>query len=152
MSEESSIIQRKESAASSISVNSNSQPQPLSPPTQVSSQNNVNLEHLSKDMIKSTGEYISGEIEMCIADYKLLEQMNRAVTEKYKNLTKYSSSISSEMDKLNEAYAALMPMLSQIDQVEKCVSELEESANKLDSYSKRLEAKFKQFTEKHLSK
>jgi biogenesis of lysosome-related organelles complex 1 subunit 2 len=141
MSEES--IQRKQSVESSISTSSG-QPPVI--------QSNVILEHLSKDMIKSTGDCISGEIEMCIADYKLLEQMNKAVTEKYKNLTKYSSSINSEMDKLNEAYAALMPMLSQIDQVEKCVSELEESANKLDSYSKRLEAKFKQYTEKHLSK
>ena len=118
-------------------------------PLPAQANHNLTLENLSKDMIKSTGDYINGEIDVCIADYKLLEQMNKAVTEKYKNLTKYSSSISSEMDKLNEAYAALMPMLTQIDQVEKCIGDLEESANKLDVYSKKLEAKFKQFSEKN---
>lgn len=107
------------------------------------------LDQLSKDMLKSTGDYIREEIDMCITDYKLLTQMNNSVCEKYKNLTKYTSSISSEMEKLNESYSALMPLLSQIDEVEKCVNELEQSANKLDSYSKRLEVKFKQFCEKN---
>ncbi len=139
---------RKESN-SSILTNASSTTS-TTPQQQVTTQ--TTLEYLSKDMIKSTGDYINGEIEMCIADYKLLEQMNKAVTEKYKNLTKYSSSISSEMDKLNEAYGNLMPMLLQIDQVEKCIGDLEESANKLDLYSKRLEAKFKQFSEKNSSK
>lgn len=107
------------------------------------------LEHLSKDMLKSTGDYIKEEIDLCISDYKLLTQMNKTVCEKYKNLTKYTSNISSEMEKLNESYTALLPLLSQIDEVERCVSELEQSANKLDSYSKRLETKFKQFCEKN---
>ena len=113
---------------------------------------NATLEQLSKEMIKSTGDYITGEIDMCVADYKLLEQMNKAVTEKYKNLSKYSGSISDQMDKLNEAYANLMPMLTQIDEVEKCVGHLEQSAAKLDAYSKRLELKYKQFAEKNLNK
>lgn len=107
------------------------------------------LEHLSKDMLKSTGDYIKEEIDICISDYKLLTQMNKTVCEKYKNLSKYTSNIGSEMEKLNESYTTLLPLLSQIDEVERCVSELEESANKLDSYSKRLESKFKQFSEKN---
>lgn len=110
------------------------------------------LEELSKEMIKTTSEYIKGEIEICAADYKTLEQMNKLVTEKYKQLGKNSSNIIAEMDRLNDSYATLLPMLSQIDDVEKSVEKLESSAAKLDAYSKRLEAKFKQFTDKYLNK
>ena len=114
-------------------------------------QENTNkvLEQLTKEMLQTTSDYIKSEIEMCVADYQLLEKMNRSVEEKYKNLTTVSSSISSEMEKLNEKYAVLLPLLSQIDEVEKCVGELEQSASKLDNYSKRLEIKFKQFAEKN---
>lgn len=135
--------------ASSLSPSS-----PISSPSQdpTSRHSKKILEQLSKDMIKSTGDYIKEEIDICISDYKLLEQMNKLVSEKYKNLNKYTSSISTEMEKLNESYSTLTPLLSQIDEVEKCVGELEQSAIKLDAYSKRLETKFKQFTEKILNK
>ena len=53
------------------------------------------------------------------------------------------------MEKLNEKYATLLPLLVQIDEVEMCIGELEMSATKLDAYSKRLDAKFKQFIEKN---
>lgn len=106
------------------------------------------LEELSRDMIQSTGEYIKGEVDVCVADYKMLEQMNKLVTDKYRGLSLNSSKIMTEMDKLNEAYAQLVPLLGQIESVEKSVDELELTANKLDAYSKRLEAKFKQFTDR----
>ncbi|CAF0828073.1 unnamed protein product [Brachionus calyciflorus] len=139
---------------SQTSPMSPSSPNSLSSPSQDASSRHSKkiLEQLSKDMIKSTGDYIKEEIDICISDYKLLEQMNKLVTDKYKNLTKYTTGISSEMEKLNEAYATLTPLLSQIDEVEKCVGELEQSAAKLDAYSKRLDTKFKQFTEKILNK
>lgn len=38
---------------------------------------------------------------------------------------------------------AILPLLQQIDQIEDSVSKLELAAYKLDAYSKRLEAKFK---------
>ena len=116
------------------------------------SQNSINnqiLDELSKEMIKTAGDYIQTEIDYCVSDYKVLERMNKMVTEKYKNLDKNSANITSEMNKLNEAYASLLPLLSQIDDVEKCITELEKSANKLDIYSKKLESKYKQFAEKH---
>jgi biogenesis of lysosome-related organelles complex 1 subunit 2 len=89
---------------------------------------------------------------MCVADYKILEKMNRSVEEKYKNLSSVSGNINIEMEKLNEKYVNLLPLLSQIDEVELCVTELEASAGKLDVYSKKLETKFKQFIEKNNSK
>ena len=110
------------------------------------------LQDLSKEMLRSTGDYIKSEIDMCVADYKVLEKMNRSVEEKYKNLSNVSGNINIEMEKLNEKYANLLPLLSQINEVEMCVTELETSAGKLDTYSKKLEAKFKQFIEKNNSK
>ena len=112
--------------------------------------NNQILDELSREMIKTAGDYIQTEIDYCVSDYKILERMNKMVTEKYKNLDKNSANISHEMSKLNEAYATLLPLLSQINDVEKCITELEQSANKLDAYSKKLESKYKQFAEKHL--
>lgn len=110
------------------------------------------LQDLSKEMLRSTGDYIKSEIDMCVADYKVLEKMNRSVEEKYKNLSSVSGNINIEMEKLNEKYVNLLPLLSQIDEVELCVTELEASAGKLDVYSKKLETKFKQFIEKNNSK
>ena len=63
------------------------------------------LQDLSKEMLRSTGDYIKSEIDMCVADYKVLEKMNRSVEEKYKNLSSVSGNINIEMEKLNEKYA-----------------------------------------------
>ena len=117
-----------------------------------SSKNAQILEELSREMIQTAGDYIKTEIDICVSDYKVLERMNQMVTDKYKNLDKNSASITNEMKKLNEAYENLLPLLSQIDDIENAITGLEQSANKLDVYSKRLESKYKQFAEKHLNK
>ena len=110
------------------------------------------LNELSKEMLKSTGDYVKMEIDICIADYITLEKMNTVLNDKYNNLADVSSSINVEMTKLNETYTNLIPMLAQIDDLENCVNQLEQSANKLEIYSKRLETKYKQFQEKNSSK
>ena len=135
---------KERTASSSISSSSQSEGRPRG------GQENEDelLERLSKQMLESTGDYIRGEIEMCVADYKALEKMNRMVTNKYKGLGPYSKSIIDQMTKLNEAYTNLQPLLAQIDDVEKCLSELEQSANKLDVYSKRLETRYRQYVER----
>jgi hypothetical protein len=107
-----------------------------------------NLDELSKEMIQKTGDYIKDEIDYCIADYQVLEQINKSVMEKYKTLTSHSKNINQEMSKLNEAYANLLPYLSQINNVEKMIGELEISSHKLEQYSKRLESKYKHFAER----
>jgi len=120
--------------------------------TLASSKNAQILDELSREMIQTAGDYIKTEIDICVSDYKVLERMNQMVTEKYKNLDKNSASITNEMKKLNEAYDNLLPLLSQIDDIENAIIGLEQSANKLDVYSKRLESKYRQFAEKHLNK
>ena len=128
------------------------QTQKIGRSSSTTSNNDSSLEDLSKDMFKTAGDYIKGEIDICVADYNTLERMNKLVIDKYKNLSNLGVNVSNEMTKLNEAYATLVPLLEQIDDVEKCVGELELSANKLDAYTKRLETKYKQFHEKYLSK
>ncbi len=78
--------------------------------------------------------------------------MNKTVSDKYSSLLDVSSNISTEMAKLNETYATLMPLLGQIDDLEMCVGQLEQSANKIDDYSKRLEMKYKLLQEKYSAK
>ena len=53
-----------------------------------------------------------------------------------------TSNINKGMSQLNDKYAELQPYLDQIDEIDQSVSRLEQAAFKLDSYSKRLEAKF----------
>jgi hypothetical protein len=106
------------------------------------------LEHYAKDMIANTGNYIKSEMEICSADYKTLERMNRSVAERYANYTDLAKSISSEMTELNECYDHLFPLLVNINDIEKAVSELETAIVQLDVYSRRLETKFKQYMDK----
>ncbi len=107
---------------------------------------------LSKEMIQKTGDYIKGEVDCCIADYQVLEQINKSIMEKYKTLNSHSTNIDKEMSKLSQAYANLLPLLSQIDNVEKMISDLEISSHKLEQYSKRLESKYKQYAERLATK
>jgi biogenesis of lysosome-related organelles complex 1 subunit 2 len=113
--------------------------------------NNEMMENLSKQMIETAGSYIKSEIDICIADYNTLEKMNKTVTERYNGLNSSSANIINEMNKLNEAYSSLAPLLKQVDDVELCIGELEVSANKLDVYSKKLEARYRQFMDKQHS-
>lgn len=106
------------------------------------------LPKLTQDMIQSTGDYIKSEVDLCVADYKTLESMNKLVKEKYLNYTTLAEAISNEMVDLNTSFDKLQPFLAQIDEIEKCLGVLEQSASKLDAYSKRLEAKYKQIAEK----
>lgn len=109
---------------------------------------NQKLELLANDMIKKSADYIKYEVDTCINDYNTLEKMNKQVKERYSNYTDLAKCISSEMIELNQCYNNLYPLLTQINDIEKCVTDLEQSAAKLDAYSKKLETKYKQFCDK----
>jgi biogenesis of lysosome-related organelles complex 1 subunit 2 len=106
------------------------------------------LETLANEMITNTSNYIKYEVETCINDYKTLEKMNTQVTERYLNYTDLAKSVSNEMIELNHCYNNLYPLLAQVSDIEKCVGDLEQAATRLDAYSKKLEAKYKQFSDK----
>jgi len=93
-------------------------------------------------MFSKTSDWISAELETTAEDYKLLEQMNKVTATKYSDMEQITANISKGMNQLNVKYQELQPYLDQIDQIDESVSRLEQAAYKLDSYSKRLEAKF----------
>ena len=98
---------------------------------------------LCRETFKKTAEYLHGELEGTIEDYKLLENMNRITINKYTEMKSTADSIAVNLQTLNDKYKQLQPFLDQIDQIEESVSTLEQAAYKLDNYSKRLEARFR---------
>ena len=98
---------------------------------------------LCRETFKKTAEYLHGELEGTIEDYKLLENMNRITINKYTEMKSTADSIVVNLQTLNDKYKQLQPFLDQIDQIEESVSTLEQAAYKLDNYSKRLEARFR---------
>ena len=69
--------------------------------------------------------------------------MNRITINKYTEMKSTADSIAVNLQTLNDKYKQLQPFLDQIDQIEESVSTLEQAAYKLDNYSKRLEARFR---------
>ncbi|XP_050419597.1 biogenesis of lysosome-related organelles complex 1 subunit 2 [Adelges cooleyi] len=102
-----------------------------------------NISLLSTKMFQKTSDYLLGELDITLEDYKLLETMNKATTQKYASYRQLASDVGNQILELNQKYKLLEPYLAQIDQIEDSVSKLEQAAFKLDSYAKRLEAKYK---------
>ncbi len=75
---------------------------------------------------------------MTLDDYKLLEEMNKITTNKYKELSQITSNVSKSVDQMNDKYKTLLPNLQLIDKLEEKVTKLEEMAYAIDAYSKRL--------------
>lgn len=102
-----------------------------------------NLSRLANTMFQKTGEYLQEELTATHADYRLLERLNKETIAKYTELKTISSSVAQSLDSLNEKYKKLRPILDNINEIDDSVTKLEQAAYKLASYSKRLEAKFK---------
>ncbi|BFZ17966.1 hypothetical protein BsWGS_21004 [Bradybaena similaris] len=98
---------------------------------------------LCREAFQKTAEYLRGELDGTIEDYKLLEKMNQLTMSKYSEMKHIALSISGALNDLSDKYKSLQPYLEQIDQIEESVTALEQAAYGLDQYSKRLENKFK---------
>ncbi|KAL5019421.1 hypothetical protein ScPMuIL_005143 [Solemya velum] len=99
---------------------------------------------LCSDTFQKTAEYMQGELEGTIEDYKLLEMMNKITITKYSEMKHIALNLGVALQDLNDKVnKTLQPYLDQIDQIEENVSSLEQAAYRLDAYSKRLEAKYK---------
>ncbi|KAF6030683.1 BLOC1S2 [Bugula neritina] len=103
---------------------------------------------LTRDAFVKVAEYLNGELDDSIEDYTMLEKMNRVTSSKYTDIKALVSSVNSSMQDLNAKYDSLQPYIDQIDDIELAVNALEQSAFKLDAYSKQLEARFKEL-ERH---
>lgn len=60
-----------------------------------------------------------------------------------------TGNIAKGVEQLNGKYQELQPYLDQIDQVDESVERLYQAAIKLDSYSKRLESKYKELEKRN---
>ncbi|XP_048763903.2 biogenesis of lysosome-related organelles complex 1 subunit 2-like isoform X2 [Ostrea edulis] len=98
---------------------------------------------LCRETFQKSAEYLHGELEGTIEDYKLLEALNRITITKYTDMKELTENISKGLQDLNDKYSNLRPFLDQITQIDENVTALEQAAYKLDNYSKRLESKFK---------
>lgn len=102
-----------------------------------------NLSRLATKMFQKTGDYISHELSASVEDYKLIENMNKAMMGKVIEMKQMSESIAAKNNELNRKYEELKPLLQKIDDIESTVDKLEAAAYQLDSYTIRLENKFK---------
>ncbi|XP_058459894.1 biogenesis of lysosome-related organelles complex 1 subunit 2 [Malaya genurostris] len=102
-----------------------------------------NLSRLATKMFQKTGEYISYELSSTVEDYKLIENMNKAMMGKVVEMKQMSESITAKNNELNQKYEELKPLLKKIEDIESTVDKLEAAAYQLDSYTVRLENKFK---------
>lgn len=110
------------------------------------------INNLSDDLFKKTAEYVKAELEVTLDDYKLLEDMNKATAAKYRAMSGLSENVAASINNLNHSYEQLTPFLDRIDALDDKVAKLEELAYAVDSYSKRLETRFKELEKKSSSK
>lgn len=67
-----------------------------------------NLSRLATKMFQKTGEYISAELSSTVDDYKLIENMNRAMMGKVAEMKQMSESIGVKNQELNRKYEELV--------------------------------------------
>jgi len=106
------------------------------------------LAALAKKAFASIADFIRADLSITSEDYSLLTEMNRISTQQYSGMRHVAAGIGKSLEDLNQKYRALQPYLDQIDQLEASVAHLEKAAYRLDSYSKKLETKFKQLEKK----
>ena len=68
---------------------------------------------------------------------------------KYADMTNLTSNVAKGVNQLDDKYKELQPYLDQIDQIDESVERLFQAAVKLDSYSKRLENKYKELEKRN---
>ncbi|XP_055608187.1 biogenesis of lysosome-related organelles complex 1 subunit 2 [Uranotaenia lowii] len=102
-----------------------------------------NLSRLATKMFQKTGEYVQHELGTAADDYKLIESMNRAMMGKVQDMKQMSQAIATKNAELNRKYEELKPLLQKVEDIEATVDKLEAAAYQLDSYTIRLENKFK---------
>ena len=104
----------------------------------------VDLLHLLGLLLSSRLFQFSTKLAIVLALVRglLLQAMNITAADKYSEMAGYAAGLVAFADQLNGKYEELVPQLAQIDAMEAQVGELENAVAQLDSYSRRLEAKF----------
>ena len=73
----------------------------------------------------------------------------RVTASKYSDMQQITGNIAKGVNQLDNKYQELQPYLDQIDQIDESVERLFQAAVKLDSYSRRLENKYKELEKRN---
>ena len=73
-----------------------------------------------------------------VEDYKLLERLNKMATENFSDLTNKTKEVSASIQQIQDKAKEIQPCLDEIDVLESSASELLNTAQLLDDYSKRV--------------
>lgn len=117
------------------------------PPTPDPTTATAHMRQLADNMYSKVAEYLQGQIEGTIADYKLLEDMNNVTSQRYEDMKQVASGVKAKLLQLNTTYETLRPYLQQIDEVDESTRKLEEAGSALDRYVTALETKFRELQE-----
>ncbi|KAI3421946.1 hypothetical protein GPALN_012485 [Globodera pallida] len=96
--------------------------------------------------------YMQGQIQGTIDDYKLLEDMNTATSQRYADMEQVTGTISDRLAQLQAKYEELRPFLEQIDEIDEASRRMDAAVNTLETYVSALEAKLKNFHQQNPSR
>uniref|UniRef100_A0A914HLI2 Biogenesis of lysosome-related organelles complex 1 subunit 2 n=1 Tax=Globodera rostochiensis TaxID=31243 RepID=A0A914HLI2_GLORO len=96
--------------------------------------------------------YMQGQIQGTIDDYKLLEGMNTATSQRYADMEQVTCTISDRLAQLQRKYEELRPFLEQIDEIDEASRRMEAAVSTLETYVSALEAKLKNFHQQNPSR
>lgn len=66
------------------------------------------LSRMATKMFQKTNEYISHELNTCLEDYKLLEDLNKATMSKYSDMNQIADNLIESSDGLRQKYEELV--------------------------------------------
>ena len=110
----------------------------------------------TETMFEKISEYVKGELHgkcdlkcfdahmtdqmyaASVEDYKLLERLNKMATENFSDLTNKTKEVAASIQHIQDKAKEIQPCLDEIDVLESSASELLNTAQLLDDYSKRV--------------
>jgi len=115
---------------------------PLSPPI-LSDSVSEEIKRLAEGASDKLSAYLQGCIQGSTDDFKLLEEINCATSNRYSDLESVAHVIASRLSQMQSKYDELKPLLEQIDEIDEVSRQLEETTGVLENYLFTLEQKLK---------